>query len=53
MPSVFHAVYGVCRRDGGTKKTCYREAVEVLQSDYGVVVKRRRLKPKRKVKRRR
>jgi hypothetical protein len=30
MASLFHAIFGICRNKGGTKKACYKKAIGVV-----------------------
>jgi hypothetical protein len=30
MASLFHAVFGICRNNGGTKKSCYKKAIKAM-----------------------
>lgn len=32
MSDIFHVLFGQCRQDGGTKKTCYKQALKALKS---------------------
>ena len=30
MADIFHAIFGICRNNGGSKKACYTKAVKSL-----------------------
>lgn len=47
MASRFHAVFGICRRKGGTKKTCYNKAVKAVSTRKARKKKREPRKCKR------
>lgn len=41
MSDVFHALFGICRNKGGTKKACYTKAVKALGGKRRKSTKRR------------